>query len=330
MSVAADEALGEEEYVWEIDEVCEPLPDDPIELGPCRLHLSVVLRESRLPVKTHAWLWRLDAPPTEFYQRGDQLQAEVEVPEHGLWIDDLPAGRYRAVCREQVAGQDDPPAFEVRGLRDEVVLELAEPRRATARLFVYTADGTRVTRVTRLSDEDAVVFGRTYEPTWRAPRPLKDPSSGYEEFEEGMFWPDGAAVGVVDDGAGFALAELREPRVDGESAHRQVYQRDGENRIEVDLGWRDATPLAWCALSVPTRSFADALWLAEGGQPDPNLLQLEVVCVARRLEELPVAAPWSEVELEVGVTYPDHDPLAFTWRPADGPPGDRFLRRSAP
>jgi len=146
VAMVAPRASGPEQAAEEEPETDESAPQDAPETGKCRLFVSLVSLDTNLPVATKLRLYRLDVPASKQWTRGDQLQAEREVPQEGAWFDALPEGEYRVHALGQRDESDDPAAFTVTGDTTSVNLTLPMPRSFTAQVVVVDEHGRPLAR----------------------------------------------------------------------------------------------------------------------------------------------------------------------------------------
>jgi len=313
------------------EEEVEELPEDPIELGDCGLYLRAVAAETHEPLRTHVWLYRLDAPANELYGRGDQLQTSFDLPEGGRWIERLPAGSYRAICGDQVQGASDPPAFGVAGPHTEVELRLRVPPVGRARLLLFDLHGAPV---------EVVEWYGCISTSWGSDVPHAGWVQARPFIVEGdLFYEETSCSGMADeieqptrrleaDPSGFDFGSVRAATRGGGGETRHELGWPAHNRVEVPVSWEGRGEPTRVAVLVPLGEIAGALWLDDGGRPDPSLLEIQATCLARRIDDLPQEAPWRAVSIGVSVSYPGHSSLSFEWTPGEGALADQFLPRA--
>jgi len=280
------------------------------------------------PLASHFRLYRLHAPENEFFEAGDQVQFEGELPPHGLALRRLPAGEYRVACWRGWKGSPDPPPFTVEGEQTTVVLRLVVAPSAPAYLAIFDDNGVPLQEVDRRRT--------VHEPagdsqpaldwvTWRAPKRGFLTTEGTLQFDADR----GAEVEPLTRGfEGFALGRVQAPEKVEPHRRRVFLGLPGWTEVIVPLAWDGQFDPTWVAVMAPIEKVIDGLWLENGDRPDPELLRLAATSSAEPLGELPPLEPWSPLAIDVTAEYPGHKTLHLRWVPGEGPPADWILRRA--
>lgn len=284
----------------------EGMPPDPIEVGPCTLQLGVYDLATGEAIATSVALWRLDAPATEWWGRGDQLQTRVHVPVEGLAIHDLPEGAYRAVVYEQRGSSPDPVAFDVYAPRTSRAIGVDLPRRYSARILLVDETGTPVPEIRR----------------YMGMRSHPDPTPDWERDRPALFDGPFPYVGVGGGAmGGLHVQRSAEGRYDiGEyvEASRGTprtstfdIRADG-HRCRIHLPADYAGDLELIGI-LPSAEFL------EGRVHAPSEVPAEGIRAWANSIAVPEeGADWREVPLEIHATAEGLEPSVTTWRPADG------------
>jgi hypothetical protein len=274
----------------EIELPWEPLPDDPVEDGAAVLVLTFVGRGTGAPVPTRFDLWRLDAPGSGDWGRGDQRQVAMEERASEHVLARLPEGRYRVhaydVRKEEA---EDPPPFEVRGRRTHVTLELAAPRLVRATLVVFDETGRRIEAGVRQGSSSYVTFAPPAVPGWVVPRRS---ASGFLAEED----PDDVEIfrgcggrtetAVVAEHGVFPLGRYEEAARYKEFSRSLGLSFEGRSRIDVRVAPRGGEDLTYIALSVPLAWVRDRLLGPDGRRPcDVDAVHVHACCEAVVLAE---------------------------------------------
>jgi hypothetical protein len=120
--------LCEEEVEELVEEEWIGGPPDPVGAGSAEVTLRLRSHADGSPVDARVQLWRLNAPASEHWTDGDQLQKTVQTERGMAVVPQLPEGRYRICCEDQRRWHEDPPPFAVRGARTAVDFDVATPR----------------------------------------------------------------------------------------------------------------------------------------------------------------------------------------------------------
>ncbi len=151
-----------------------PLPEDPVERGPCSLLLRFFDASNGSPIEAMTVaLYRLGAPGNAHWTEGDQLQARFTSGGGGARLDALPEGRYRIFALGQRAGSDDPPAFQVSGERTALDFELRMPRTEEVLVRILDETGRPLGSAQERRRTHAVRSGEEPVPSWREARLLR-------------------------------------------------------------------------------------------------------------------------------------------------------------
>ncbi len=118
-------------------------------------------------------LWRLGAPETEEWTRGDHVARKLSVGSQGVVLEGLAAGRYRLQCDGQRRSATDPPEFWVTGRTTAFTARLLLPKAYRARLVVFGEDGRRIELGRLRSRGSGSSHMRRWAPKWAAPRRRK-------------------------------------------------------------------------------------------------------------------------------------------------------------
>ncbi|MEM7167016.1 MAG: hypothetical protein AAF581_16250 [Planctomycetota bacterium] len=249
-------------------------PSDVLETGACALELHVLDRLTQQPVATKLELWRLDAPASEHWSRGDQRQARAEVDASGVVeIQDLPPWTYRVRCEAARVGSEDPAPFLVRGSLSQVTVEIDLPRTLPVTVHVFDENGQRVVEArSRIGSQGSSFRGQTEapRPSWVHQRECTTPYK--PESTLGAFGVGGGVSGIRgpwtsrrDEGTGMQLVEVRERTWREASGWKQQFiDVDEGSRIDVSVRGNHPAPRTYAAVSLSRRFVAEHVLLPNG------------------------------------------------------------------
>lgn len=302
-------------------------PPDPVGVGECALELSLVDRETGAPVLCKVRLWRLDAPPTEFWSRGDQLQVERIVSKDGSVFERLPEGQYRATCAAACFASPDPPPFLVRGERTLVRLEVDVARRRSAFLSLFDETGVPIDRA-RMRRSGTIFVSRTAsEPDWvlrrmcnvEYPEPLPQGSGG------GHFFSHNRWVDLVATEHRFELGEFPVDSREREQRSGVRVEVEGRSRVEFDVRGDVEGESVYVSVSVDRDWVLRHLVRPDGTTCEGSDVDVDIHATAELATESGEPEPWRHVPLSVAVRDERYEPLELELSLADGEPADRLL-----
>ena len=291
----------------------QPAADDPLERGDCALELHLQDAETSEPVAGVVALYRLDAPGNEHWTRGDQLQANVDVPVGGATVEGLPAGLYRPHCLSQRFPPIDHESFEITGARTTWVVRVPMPRSFRAFLVVRDEDGRGLER----GDLSGISLGssmRPAEPHWLRPRRARDAGIIGLGGGAGGSWNRSGTRrrGAAGPRGRYLLNAYAE---DDCRLHRRVlwfWRSPGRSEVRALLDlevWRETTFLG---VSVPLAPIQEAVLLPSGQRAIDAGAEFSAWCDAH-----PEEAP---ARIEVQVRLADFQELRFAFAPGEEPP----------
>jgi len=316
-----------------------PLPEDPLEVGTCTLHLSVVDEEGR-PASTTLDLWRVGAPASKHFETGDQLQVEelvVGKDRPTVQVEDLPAGLYRAFLHNLPKTHDDPLAFRVEGAHTTVVLDMPQRRLRSITLRVFDHQGNEVLEGTRVRyglstasyDEDA-------RPPWLNPRKPKAPPPGSVWESEGMGGMFGRSSGRTRGlgletvrGVPFAWATFRDDGRVEQRTQSTRFLREGWSKLRVPLRGSVGHDHTLVGVIVPVETIAREILLPTGERADTHPeARIRIESEAVLDESLETSTPWLDLKVTVSAVVPGYKSLSLKFTLREGWPETRTLERA--
>ena len=295
-------------------EVVGSPPPDPVQLGAAALDLELVDAATEQPVASTVELWRIDAPESEHWTSGDQLQDQAQVPVEGWLFTNLPEGRYRVVCQAQVWG-DAAEEVEVRAPRTRFSLSIALPREFRVRLDVRNRFGVQVPS---LSLATAGWEALDSQDAWRGERGLKSAAGtaiGFGSFSGSRAGARRWTSPTSQPPEGFDLGVFREAdRVHHRREVREYRTPDG-SRLSVRIPPRRDSDLDLVVVALSSAEVEPLVRVPPGwaGQ-----LEMTVVGNAVEREESLRGAAWERAPVKLRVDGPGLRKFSDTWRAADG------------
>lgn len=312
----------------EAERVFDHLPTDPIETGDCELALRLFDSETRDPVESDVFLWRLDAPGNENWTDGDQLQARESIPKDGFTFGSLPAGDYRVVCVEERFDAVDHKMFRVEGPETRVDLNLLMPRARKAHVQIYSVDGNVVKRATIASRGHTPGTRPVDRPEWLRERELRGRLD-----KPGAFGLGGGGAGLVKrrslstaEEEGFLLGRIKEDR----RSTRARYFFDvtppalSTTHVQIDASHEQ---LQYVGVAIDPQYIVSRLRQPNGAPVDDAVkAHIDIVATAVHCSGRDPAEMWSRVEINVKVADRRFETLRFSFRWEDGDLPDQYLR----
>ncbi|MHC4939337.1 MAG: hypothetical protein ACYTHK_10240 [Planctomycetota bacterium] len=287
-------------------------PPDPVGTGPCSLELALYDAWTGAAIRGTVRLYRLDAPANEHWNRGDQLQAVVDVAVEGTVVGGLPAGRYRAHCVTQRYPGTDHAEFEVAGELSRCALSVETPRAHDAWLIVRDERGMAIEAGTLRGDLQNF-SGRRLDPAWFNKRTLKVPSDtillggGWGGGRGGMRMRKARAV----DGR-YLLGRYREDAWEKSTRVGWTWKAEGRTSVHVKIvleRWRETT---FVGVSVPLEWVERSVLMPDGGLASDAGAELRTWC--------PAVSDDSKTVVKVRVRLNGYEDLEFEFEPHDAVP----------
>lgn len=306
-------------------------PDDPIEKGECALVLRLMDRSSGAFLASSVDLWRLDAPGNSKYTRGDQRQVRgIEVPEEGVRIEELPAGRYRVQCsasRDDAAG---PPPFSVAPFETFMTVYIDRPEKRPAWLKIHDERGGLITEAEfrHLGRSGAV---RVLErPQWAVGRELKDPGDTIHVgggVGGGFFGStSGRRYRTVQAGpGGFALGSFEGNSVSRDRSDRLRFRKDSLCDVSCRVRGRDRENRTYVAVMIEPDPVLRSIRLPDGTTAALFAEHVSIESGSLLEAEAKTNAPWTEVPISVRIRHPGYQEVRFNFRLMDGQLAVRIL-----
>jgi hypothetical protein len=329
---AAGAAVAEELVAEDCDLDFDEQPDDPIEVGPCRLVVRFVREGDEQPVQPRAELWRVGAPCNRDWTWGDQSHG------HGAWRDGalvferLPYGRYRVQTLGARRGSDDPPPFDV--VDPETEVRLVVPMPPTHRVFLIAVDehGRRI-QAGRSYTGGSSRHGSEETPRWLQVRAPRDAGPEWCERMAGLGWFESSCCGGHGDGApieagpqGFEISRFAEPSRCESASHRATLRDAGRCDIDVRIDAdEEGAPgdRTYLGVSAPMAFLASHVSLPDGTSALEAGARVWGDCAARRVA--PGDGPdvwrtlWPTMPINVRVSLAGYEHLIFETRVACSP-----------
>lgn len=316
-----------------------PRPEDEIERGTCVLHITVV-DERGEPMATTIDLWRIDAPATEHYTRGDQLQAEglsVQRDPPGIEIDELPEGMYRAFLHGLAKTLEDPPSFRVEGARTSIELEMPQRRLRKIALRVLDHEGSQVLEgIRRMHGQSVHAWNDDTRPPWLQPRTLKPAPEGTTWEATGSGGRFGSASGRYGPepvettlGTPFAWGSFRDDgRVERRSRSTQ-FTRKGWSSLRAKLSGSVGHDHTLVGVQVPVEPIARAILLPTGERADKQpKARVRIESNAVLEAALETSTSWLDLPIEISAEVPGYKKLKHTFTLREGWPRSLTLERA--
>lgn len=299
---------------------------DPIELGNCAVHISLVDAATGDPVASTVQLWRLDAPENVNYERGDQMQQRVNVGKAGYLFQRLAPGTYRVHAEHQADRPEDPPAFEVAGVAGRREIAVPMPRKRPAILEVYDQHGRQLGRG-RTTGGDIRTSNTSTSPRWKVHRARK----GNDE-SIGLGGGAGGALGgrrrphvVHATHNGFYLGVVTEGSRVGSRWRSHRFHFDHRSSVTVDARFH-ATRFQssdrdhiYRAVSLPMLWFHDAVRLPDGTRAVDHHAYFWTTCQAKLAKPYEVFDARNHV-VKVEVSLKGYEKLSIEHVPGRGVP----------
>jgi hypothetical protein len=287
--------------------------------------LRLRLRDDRdgEPAAMRVRLWRLDVPEDAEWSEGDELRAAIDVPEEGVTIERLPAGRYRIQCFD-AREAPDPPEFELADGVNEREVDVPVRRWFRLRLRIVDEHGEVVRRSMRC--EGGRAYGKSYGPepvpSWASPRrsrvadDLRNDIRGYGNGD-GIAQDTGPIVSADGDGY-FDVGRYREDGRLGYDRSSKSFVMESRASVGVSVGW-DSHPAIDSTLVAVAPSHAAILAhviLPNGETVRPSAARVSAWSQAHRGAWDSPPDTWRTIPVDVTVTVPDCEPLTFVWTAA--------------
>ena len=263
-------------------------------------------------------LWRLGVPEDAAYSEGDELRAALDVPEEGVTIERLPAGRYRVQCLD-ARDAPDPPEFGISDGVNERDVEVPVRRGFRLRLRIVDENSAVVQRTMMCPGWTARAHSSEDDlaPRWATPLRRKGEELWSDEFPSfGVGHSLGKDTGpiVTSDRDGFFdLGRHQDPR-------RGEYERTWptfvtesracvsvavDEEIGVDSTFVGVAPLIGTVLA--------RVVLPNGEFVDPSTAEVAAWSDAERHPWDVSADAWRTIPVHVKVVVEDCEPLEFVW-----------------
>jgi len=297
------------------------LPAEELGEGDCVLRLQLVDQDTGAPIASAVRVWRLGAAAGRKWSAGDHVQRKVDVPETGVVLRGLPAGKYRVEVDAARRASDDPPEFDLHGELQQVVA-VATPRMTPLRCVVVDAAGVPLTTALHRSRGDGWgTIAPRPAPAWASPRNWTGPlspevpaggSHGHSDTD--------SSLREIEAGVhGFEIGSIAESSRAGTRDSTHELSFDGRNSVRVFATSEDvARGDGYVAVSVPLADLAARVRLPNGTSAlDAGAVVTAKCAAALRTHDAP-ADFWRGVPIAVQVKLAGYATLEFEWRAADG------------
>jgi len=296
----------------EPEQASSKLPKDPVATGACALELSLYDADSGAAVKGEVRLYRLDVPGNEHWERGDQLQAVVDVPVEGATIEKLPAGWYRPHCTTQRYPGPDLDPFEVSGTLTRRSLRPEKPRVSTAWLIVRDETGREI-EVGTLRGSRRTHSRRKQDPAWLKERKLRHPDryiligGGWGSGRGGM-----RRHRVFAEEGAYRLGRYPEDTWDRNVKVSWTWSTDGRTSVQVNMNLERWTESTFLGVSAPIEPIHESVLMPHGGLAIDAGAKFQAWC--------PAVSDESEPIVKVRVELEGYEELQFEFAPNDSIP----------
>jgi hypothetical protein len=307
-------------------------PDDPVDVGPCRLVVRFVREGDEQPVQPRAELWRVGAPGNCDWTWGDQSHGQGAWRDGALVFERLPYGRYRVQALGARRGSADPLPFDV--LDPETEVRLVVPMPPTHRVFLVAVDehGRRI-QSGRSYTGGSSRHGSEETPRWLQVRTPRIAGPEWSERVGGHGWFASSCCGGSGEGVrieagpqGFEISRFTEPSRSESASHRATLREDGRCDIDVRIDAdEEGAPgdRTYLGVSAPVALLASHVLLPDGTSALDAGARVWGDCAARRVA--PGDAPdvwrtiWPSMPIKVRVSLAGYEHLIFETRVAESP-----------
>ena len=299
------------------------VPSGALTYGTAMLRLGLRDDRSGDPVAMKVRLWRLEVPEDAAWSAGDEMRTALDVPEYGVTIGRLPAGRYRVQCLD-ARDAPDPPEFEISDGVNERDVPVPVRRWFRVRLRLVDEQGEVIPRSMRCEGGGPRSIGSWDDdpPHWASPRQPKsgEPYSiAFRSGAVGHAYPQDTGPIVSADGDGyFFVGRYREPSRGGYERSSMSFEAESRAGVGVGIGWNDEPGVDSTFVGVAPSHVAllAHVILPNGDAVDPTDARVGAWCAAEQHAWAPPADAWRSIPVSVTVTVPRCEPLEFVWTAA--------------